>query len=197
MTVKRSLLCLLLCLITLSSYAEYSLDEISADEKLSWKSMTGREAGQELLKFRERADPEKFATRFIMFLNQGRTTPEILALLRVVGLPLKDSEIEQMGMLYESLVEHNMLETGYSLECHATPGTRFSLVFLNDAERQAWKKCDDEGRDALTEQEKKVVDNLEGRLCVWAAKRKIHLGGPRFIFERVKPILSFGDKELD
>jgi len=192
MTFKRALLCLLLCLVTLAGSAEYSFDE-----KQLWKSMTGREAGQELLKLRQRNDPEKFATRFILFLNQGRTTSEILALLRVVGLPLKDSEIEQMEMLYEDLVEHNMLKTGYSLECRATPGTRFSLIFLNNAERQAWKKNDDEGRDALTEHEKKIVDNLEGRLCVWAAKRKIHLGGPRFIYERVKPILSFVDKELD
>ena len=197
MTFKRALLCLLLCLVTLAGSAEYSLDEISNDEKLLWKSMTGREAGQELLRLRQRNDPEKFATRFILFLNQGRSTSEILSLLRVVELPLKDSEIEQMSMLYEMLVEHNMLETGYSLECHATPGTRFSLVFLNDAERQAWKKNDKEGREALTEHEKKVVDNLEGRLCVWASKRKIHLGGPHFVFERVKTILSYADKEVD
>lgn len=194
------LFCLFFCLVSVAGFT-YSPDHITVDERLLWKTMTGREAGQELLKFRFASDPVGFAARFVLFLNQGRSTSEILAMLRVVGLPLRPREISAMEDVYldnsAEISFYNIIENGYSLECHATPATRFSIVFLNAAERQAYQICHERGYESLADNEKKVFNNLEGRLCVWASKRKIHLGGPRLTFDRVKPILLYAEPELD
>lgn len=198
--ITRSVICILLCLLSLSAFA-YSPDAINGDERLLWETMTGREAGQELLKFRFAGDPAGFAARFVLFLNQGRSTSDILAMLRVIGLPLKTREISALEDIYldtpEEVSVHNISENGYSLECHATPDTRFSLVFVNEVERAAFRKWREVGYESLSEHDKKVYANLEGRLCVWALKRKIHLGGPRLTFERAKPIMIYADAELD
>lgn len=188
------------CVVNVAVFS-YSPDEINSYERLRWKSMEGREAGEELLKFRNNQDAEGFAARFVLFLNQGRTTSEILGMLRIVGIPLKPCEIEALEDIYidtpEEIFVNNILENGYSLECHVTPATRFSIVFVNEAVRQAFRKYQEDGYQGLSEQEKKIYANLEGRLCVWAPKRKIHLGGPRPTFDRVKPILLYAEPELD
>lgn len=182
----------------------YGNDEIPPPEQSHWKGMSGKEAGKALLVYRKNGDNKGFASHFFLFINQGRSKSEILSMLNVIRIPLLDSEVSALEEVYLDAVEFsnppfvdNAFKNGYSLECHGTPGTRFSLVFLNQEEREVYRKKQEEGISSLNKREEKVWGNLEGRLCVWAPKRKIHLGGPHFVFDRVKNILLHGDKDLD
>lgn len=176
-----------------ASQAEYPPEALSAVEQARWQGYSGREAGQELLAFRERRDPAAFATRFVLFLDQGRTTREVLDLVNVIGLPLFDEEVEAISDVYletpDRIHHRNPVEFGYHLEVHGTPGTRVSIVFLSNKERAVYRKKFID-RQVLSPEEDEIYGNLEGRMCVWAAKRKIHLGGPRLTYERVRPILA-------
>ena len=193
------LMCVVVVLLGTQAFA-YPPDELPAGDRAAWQAMSGREAGRALLALRARGATSDFASHFLLYLDQGRTTRAILDPLRVVGLPLQDAEVEEIGDILSGGLSgddvptdvrfRNAVEHGYTLECHATPGTRISLIFLNADERAMFKKHYVGGQPAASPREENILANLEGRMCVWAAHRKIHLGGPHFVYERVARILS-------
>ena len=190
-------LCLAVLLVLLFPIVNsaYEPDEIPNEAKEVWKGYNGRQAGEALLKFRRDGDASNFASHFILFLDQGRTTRSILDLIKVVGLPFTTSEVSAIGDILAwdiptDIRQKNATIHGYSLECHATPGTRISLVFLNADERMVYLRNYCNNEELKSPRDEEILANLEGRLCVWAKKRKIHLGGPHFVYERVVRILS-------
>jgi ACT domain-containing protein len=156
--------------------------------------MSGSQAGKALLEFRRAGRSDDFGKFFLLFLDQGRSKREILNLLRVIGLPFLQSEVSVIGDIIAGEIpsevrERNAVEHGYSVECHATPNTRISIVFLSKEERSVYKKHFVQGENLTDPMEERIFAELEGRLCVWARHGKIHLGGPRFVFERVARII--------
>jgi hypothetical protein len=186
---------LLMFFFPIKGYA-YEPENISDSEKKEWKSLTGVQAGEALLKLRASGKTSDFAARFLLFFDQGRTKREILDLLNVVDLPLKHAEVEAIGEILafevpDEIRNRNAVDHGYSIECRGTPGTRISLVFLSDEEKRVYKTKFVDNMELQSPVDEEIFANLEGRLCVWAKKRKIHLGGPHFIYERVARILSY------
>lgn len=173
---------------------EYGPDQIPAEARARFAKLDGRRAGMELSFIRETGNVEGFARHFVLFLDQGRSTSQILAMLRVIGLPLREAEVEAIGEIAMSVpmpIRHrNCVEHGYHLDVHCTPGTRLQLTFLNDEEKAAYRKWAMHEGKIETEREKAVVAELEGRMCVWASDRKIHLGGPHFVYDRAARILG-------
>jgi hypothetical protein len=186
---------LLICFFSIKGHA-YEPQNIPDPEKNDWKSFTGVQAGEALLKLRASGKTSDFAARFLLFFDQGRTKREILDLLNVVDLPLKHAEVEAIGEILafevpDEIRNRNAVDHGYSIECRGTPGTRISLVFLSDEEKRVYKTKFVDNMELQSPVDEEIFANLEGRLCVWAKKRKIHLGGPHFIYERVARILSY------
>lgn len=161
--------------------------------------LSGREIGEKILELRKVVNYPEIGRIFVDFFYHKRTKREILDLIKIIGLPLNTNEVEAIGEILLSRSSdmrfYPGVNFGYTIEVHATPGTRVSLIFLNPEEMEIYKNWMNDKYHAHSKREEFISANLEGRLCVWPKRRKIHLGGPRLPYERAQNILL--EKELD
>lgn len=156
-------------------------------------SLPGKMVGFHILELRNASNNIAIAKLFVDFFYHKRTKRDILDLLTTINIPLKQDEVES---ICDYLVSKGVKDRyysganyGYTLEAHSTPGTRISLIFLNKEEIDIYKGWAINHNSTHSKKEEYIAGNLEGRLCVWPKRRKIHIGGPRVDYERVKRIL--------
>ncbi|OQB46672.1 MAG: hypothetical protein BWY02_02257 [bacterium ADurb.Bin157] len=182
-------------------------DDLLGDDSLpepvlvphAFSSLSEREIGAKILELRQAGNYSEIGELFVDFFYHKRTKRDILNLIKIIGLPLKTKEIEAIEdvLLSKSsqMRYYPGVNFGYTIEVHATPSTRISLIYLSSEEMEIYKNWMNDKYHARSKREEFVSANLEGRLCVWPKRRKIHLGGPRLPYERAKEILL--EKKLD
>ncbi len=197
--------------ITLDSeYCPYDTlfdDDLLGDDSLTdaelvthaFSSLSGREIGSKILELRKAGNYSEIGELFVDSFYHKRTKRDILNLLEIIRLPLKIAEVEAIEEVLLSkspqMRYYPGVNFGYTIEVHATPSTRVSLIFLSHEEMEIYKNWMNGKYRARSKREEFISGNLEGRLCVWPKRRKIHLGGPRLPYERAKNILL--EKKFD
>jgi hypothetical protein len=135
-----------------------------------------RETALKILELRKKLQYEELARVFVGFFSIQRSTRDILDLLEEISIPLPQNEIEAIGSVLINMDDDERFYTGmnygYTLEVHATPGTRLSLIFLDRKEVELYRKWGSDESRSLTPHEKQLAGNLEGRLCVWPKSRR-------------------------
>ena len=200
---NRHILVLLYLLCTFHIYAEsrHNDDFFEAEpidisispntDKIS--SLPGKIVGCHIIELRKSNNNNAIAKLFVDFFYHKRTKRDILDLLYTINIPLLQDEVEAICdyLISKGIKDryYSGANYGYTIEAHSTPGTRISLILLNKEEIEIYKRWAINQYTTHSKQEEYLSGNLEGRLCVWPKRRKIHIGGPRVDYERAKTIL--------
>lgn len=162
-------------------------------------SLPGTIVGSHIIELRRSGNIDAIGKLFVDYFYHKRSKRDILDLLNTINIPLKQIEVESICdyLISKGTKDryYSGVNFGYSLEAHATPETRISLIFLNQDEIEIYKRWSVNDCSPHSKREEFIAGNLEGRLCVWPKRRKIHIGGPRIDYERAKRILL--EKEFD